>query len=308
MRILDGKSLSPFGVYFSRCILVAALASAPLLTFSVRSEPASNPIDQVLRGAVEGKKLPGVVAMVSVRAHIVYEGALGQRDTIHDAPMTVDTIFRIASMTKPVTAVSVMQLVESARAKLDEPASTYLLELSHVQVLEKFNASTGEAKLRPAKTIPTVRQLLSHTSGFAYDFFDRKLKDYEAAVPSLFQGDEGFLKEPLIFDPGSRWEYGISADWLSRLVEKVSGQSLDEYFHQNIFVPLGMIDTFFNVPPEKQARVAAVQQRQPDGSFVESPQSFKPRRAFGGGGLCSTANDYSKFMRMLLDGGESSGF
>lgn len=211
--------------------------------------------------------------------------------------MTVDSIFRIASMTKPITSAAVMQLVESGRVKLDEPAATYLPELSHVQVLEGFDASTGKAKLRPPKTIPTVRQLLSHTSGFAYEFFDPELHGYVAtgAVPSLFQGDDGgFLKAPLLFDPGSRWEYGISTDWLGKLVEKVSGQTLEGYFRQHIFQLLGMTDTFFDVPPEKQARVVAVHQRQEDGSFLElSAEPFKPVRFFsGGGGLYSTASDY----------------
>src|SRR2546425_10987531 len=111
---------------------------------------------------------------------------------------------------------------------------------------------------------PTVRQLLSHTSGFAYEFFDPQLHAYVAtgAVPSARQGDDGFLKAPLLFDPGSRWEYGISTDWLGKLVEKVSGQTLEDYFRQHIFQPLGMTDTFFSVPSEKQARVVALHQRQ----------------------------------------------
>jgi CubicO group peptidase (beta-lactamase class C family) len=262
-----------------------------------------------LRDAVNEKKLPGIAAIVAVEDHVIYQGASGRRDTIKNIPMTVDSIFRIASMTKPITSVAVMQLVESGRVKLDEPAATYLPELSHVQVLEGFDASTGKAKLRPPKTIPTVRQLLSHTSGFAYEFFDPELHGYVAtgAVPSLFQGDDGgFLKAPLLFDPGSRWEYGISTDWLGKLVEKVSGQTLEGYFRQHIFQPLGMTDTFFDVSPEKQARVVAVHQRQEDGSFLElSAEPFKPVRFFsGGGGLYSTASDYLKFARMLLDGGK----
>ena len=262
-----------------------------------------------MRDAVNEKKLPGIAAIVAVEDHVIYQGASGRRDTIKNIPMTVDSIFRIASMTKPITSVAVMQLVESGRVKLDEPAATYLPELSHVQVLEGFDASTGKAKLRPPKTIPTVRQLLSHTSGFAYEFFDPELHGYVAtgAVPSLFQGDDGgFLKAPLLFDPGSRWEYGISTDWLGKLVEKVSGQTLEGYFRQHIFQPLGMTDTFFDVSPEKQARVVAVHQRQEDGSFLElSAEPFKPVRFFsGGGGLYSTASDYLKFARMLLDGGK----
>jgi methyl acetate hydrolase len=309
MRAPCTKSRLVFGVYFSRGMLVAALATATILTlFADSSAKSSNQIDQVLRKAVDEKKLPGIVAMVAVADHVIYQGASGKRDTIKNIPMTVDSIFRIASMTKPITSVGVMQLVESGRVKLDEPAATYLPELSQVQVLEEFDASTGKAKLRSPNALPTVRQLLSHTSGFAYDFFDPQLHGYVAtgAVPPARQGDDGFLKAPLLFDPGSRWEYGISTDWLGKLIEKVSGQTLEDYFRQHIFQPLGMTDTFFDVPPEKQARVVALHQRQDDGSFLEPPpQPFKPVRFFsGGGGLYSTASDYLKFERMLLGGGK----
>jgi methyl acetate hydrolase len=298
-----------FGVYFSRGALIALLAMATVLTlFADNSTKSSDQIDQVLRQAVAEMKLPGIVAMVSVADRITYQGASGKRDSIQNIPMTVDSIFRIASMTKPITSVAVMQLVESGRVKLDEPAATYLPELSQVQVLEEFDATTGKAKLRSPKAPPTVRQLLSHTSGFVYEFFDPQLHAYVAtgAVPSAREGDDGFLKAPLLFDPGSRWEYGINTDWLGKLVEKVSGQTLEDYFRQHIFQPLGMIDTFFDVPQDKQARVVALHQRQDDGSFLEPPpQPFKPVRFFsGGGGLYSTASDYLKFERMLLGGGK----
>jgi len=298
-----------FGVYFSRGALAAVLATTVVLTlFAGSSANSSNQIDQVLREAVGEKKLPGIVAMVAVADHVIYQGASGKRDTIKNIPMTVDSIFHIASMTKPITSVAVMQLVESGRVKLDEPAVTYLPELSRVQVLEEFDVSSGKAKLRPPTTAPTIRQLLSHTSGFVYESFDPQMHAYMSAgaVPSVRQGDEGFLKAPLLFDPGTRWEYGISTDWLGKLVEKVSGQTLEDYFRQHIFQPLGMTDTFFDVPPEKQARVVALHQRQEDGSFLEPPpQPFKPMRFFsGGGGLYSTASDYLKFERMLLGGGK----
>jgi methyl acetate hydrolase len=303
------KSRVLLGGCFSRGVLVAVLAAGTVLTLVAdSSNKSSSQIDQVLREAVEQKKIPGLVAMVASAEGVIYQGASGKRDTAKNTPMTVDSIFRIASMTKPVTSVAVMQLVESGRLKLDEPAATYLPELSKVQVLEEFDAKTGKAKLRPPRTPPTIRQLLSHTSGFAYEFFDPKLHAYVAtgAVPSASQGDDGFLKAPLLFDPGTRWEYGISTDWLGKLVEKVSGQNLEDYFRQHIFQPLGMTDTFFDVPSEKQARVVAIHQGQQDGSFLESPtQPFKPVRFFsGGGGLYSTAGDYLKFARMLLGGGK----
>ncbi len=294
---------------FSRAVLIAAVATATVLTLFADSwSKSSNPIDQVLREAVDQKKIPGLVAMVASADGVIYQGASGKRDTTENVPMTVDSIFRVASMTKPITSVAVMQLVESGRLKLDEPAATYLPELSQVQVLEEFDASTGKAKLRPPKAPPTVRQLLSHTSGFAYEFFDARLGGYVAtgAVPSARQGDDGFLKAPLLFDPETRWEYGISTDWLGKLVEKVTGQTLEDYFRQHIFQPLGMTDTSYNVPAEKQTRVVAVHQRREDGSFLEPPpQPFIRVRFFSGGaGLYSTASDYLKFARMLLDGGK----
>jgi methyl acetate hydrolase len=309
MRVIGTKNRLWLGVSFWRGGLTAAFALAgivPLVAGS--STKSSNHVDQVLREAVGENKLPGIVAIVALGDHVIYEGAAGKRDTVKNIPMTVDSIFRIASMTKPITSVAGMQLVESGRVKLDEPASTYLPALSQVQVLEEFDARTGKAKLRPPKAAPTVRQLLSHTSGFAYELFDPKLHDYVAAgaIPSIRQWDDAFLKAPLVFDPGSRWEYGISTDVLGRLVERISGQSLAEYFRQHIFDLLGMTDTFFDVPAEKQERVVAAHQRQANGSFLEPPpQPFQPVRFYsGGGGLYSTAGDYLKFERMLLAGGK----
>ena len=224
MRVIGTKNRLWLGVSFWRGGLTAAFALAgivPLVAGS--STKSSNHVDQVLREAVGENKLPGIVAIVALGDHVIYEGAAGKRDTVKNIPMTVDSIFRIASMTKPITSVAVMQLVESGRVKLDEPASTYLPALSQVQVLEEFDARTGKAKLRPPKAAPTVRQLLSHTSGFAYELFDPKLHDYVAAgaIPSIRQWDDAFLKAPLVFDPGSRWEYGISTDVLGRMVERL---------------------------------------------------------------------------------------
>jgi methyl acetate hydrolase len=144
-----------FGVYFSRGVLIAILATATVLTlFADRSTKSGSQIDQVLREPVDQKKLPGIVAMVAVADRVTYQGASGKRDTLKNIPMTVDSIFRIASMTKPITSVAVMQLVESRRVKLDEPASTYLPELSQVQVLEEFDATAGKAKLRSPNAPP----------------------------------------------------------------------------------------------------------------------------------------------------------
>ncbi len=249
-------------------------------------------LDNVLRTAVEQRRVPGVVAMVATADAIAYEGA---------SNMNKDTIFAIASMTKPVTSVAVMQLVEAGKVKLDDPAAMYLPQLAKAQVLDG-------GKLRAPKSQITVRQLLTHTSGFGYEFMNRQLHDYVAQgkVPSMLAGGDGFLKAPLLFDPGARWEYGISVDWLGRLVEKMSGQSLEAYFRQRVFEPLGMEDTYFNVPPGKHSRLASLSQRKEDGSLAEQPrQPAKPVEFFsGGGGLFSTAADYLKFARALMAGGQ----
>ncbi len=300
---------SVFGKKLARLRSVAITVALIVTTASAYAQGAGakGQIDEVLRKAVEEKHLPGVVAMVSSGDRVVYQGAFGKSSSSKNTPMTADAIFRIASMTKTVTTVAVMQLVEKGQIKLDEPASTYAPELARVEVLEGFDAN-GKPKLRAPKSAITIRQLLTHTSGYAYEFFDEKMGRYVAsgAMPSAMAGDDGFLKAPLMFDPGTRWEYGISIDWLGRIVEKLSGKSLEEYFRQNIFAPMGMNDTFFNVPAEKQARVVALYQRKDDGTLAENPpQEFKPARFFsGGGGLFSTAIDYLKFTRMLLARGK----
>ena len=248
-------------------------------------------LDRVLRTAVEQRRVPGVVAMVATANAVAYEGAFG---------FNKDAIFAIASMTTPVTSVAVMQLVEAGKVKLDEPAATYLPELGAVQVLE------GGA-LRAPKGPITVRQLLTHTSGFGYEFLNGDLHEYAAKgnLPSVMAGGDGFMKAPLVFDPGTRWEYGINTDWLGKLVEKVSGQSLEAYFRKAIFAPLGMNDSFFNVPPDKQPRMVGVYQRTADGALAEQPRPpAKPVEFFsGGGGLHSTAADYVKFARAMMAGG-----
>jgi methyl acetate hydrolase len=252
-------------------------------------------LDALLRSAVESKAVPGVVAMIATPKGVVYR---------HAAGFDSEAIFAIASMTKPITSVAVMQLVEAGKVKPDAPASTYLPQLAKTQVLEA-------GALRPARSPITVRQLLSHTSGFAYEFMNRDLFEYvrQGKSPSLMAGGDGFLAAPLVCDPGARWEYGISTDWLGRLVETVSGLSLERYFRQNIFEPLGMRDSTFKVPAEKQSRLAGVYRRKDDGTLEKQPQTPVPASDFnsGGGGVYSTAADYLRFTHALLSGGELEG-
>lgn len=258
-------------------------------------EVDSTELDAVLRAAVASRQVPAVVAMVGAPQGVVYEGSV-------DVPS--NAVFAIASMTKPVTSVAVMQLVEAGKVQLDEPAYTYLPELRTVQVLEG-------GVLRPPKSPPTVRHLLAHTAGFAYEFLSSAINDHvrSGKLVSVFAGTDEFLRAPLVADPGARWEYGISTDWLGKLVERVSGQSLDTYFRSNIFEPLGMTETFFNVPADKESRLALQYVRQPDGSLAAMPrQPLTPVKFFsGGGGLYSTAADYLRFARALLEEGQLDG-
>jgi CubicO group peptidase (beta-lactamase class C family) len=277
-------------------LLLAPFVLAPVVCAAAPPEPSFEEIDALLSAALEQKRVPLVVASVADGEGVVYQHASGA---------SIDSIFAIASMTKPVTSVAVMQLVEAGKVKLDEPAQTYLPELALVRVLD------GGTQ-RPPKSPVTVRQLLTHTAGFGYEFMNREIAALVARkdVASMMGGGDAFLKAPLVFDPGARWEYGISTDWLGRLVEKVSGHSLEAYFRERIFIPLGMSDSFFDVPPPKRSRVVATFARTADGGLApQPPRPPAPPGEFfsGGGGLHSTAPDYMKFVRALLAGGRLGG-
>jgi methyl acetate hydrolase len=268
-------------------IVPVALAGA---WHAMSAAPAD--IDTLLRSAVEQKRVPLVVAMVADARGVVYEHATGAGK---------DAIFAVASMTKPITSVAAMQLVEAGKLKLDAPASTYVPELRDVRVLDG-------GTLRPPKTPITLRHLLSHTSGFSYEIFNKDIFGLvgKKEVASLMAGGDGFLKAPLIADPGTRWEYGISTDWVGRIVERVSGETLDEYLRARIFTPLGMSDTSFIVPEDKQSRVVPQFVRTPDGGLAQQPPQPAAKVTFfsGGGGLFSTAPDYLRFVRALMAGGQ----
>ena len=258
-------------------------------------------IDEALRNAVDRKEIPGVVAMAADRRQVIYQGAFGMADIAAARPMQLDALFRIASMTKPVTAVAAMQLVERGHVALDDPAEKYFPDFANQSVLESFDAATGAYKLRPATKPVTVRHLFTHTSGLGYRFTSPTLRDYKPRA-----GDPA---RPLLFEPGEQWMYGTSTDWLGRLVEQISGLSLDEYFRRRIFAPLKLADTFYDVPQAKQSRLVAAHRRQVDGSLAKLPVQPRPTgfKPIGGGGLSSTAGDYIRFTRMLLNGGELDG-
>jgi CubicO group peptidase (beta-lactamase class C family) len=267
-------------------------------------------IDAILRNATDAKEVPGVVAMAATDSGIVYEGVFGTRDLAKGPGMTRDTVFRIASMTKAVTSVAAMQLVERGKLKLNEPVPDIDPALSSPQVLEGFDAS-GAPQLRPAKRQITLRHLLTHTAGFTYEVWDANTKRYVKAtgMPSTQSGKIAALRTPLAFDPGDRWLYGVNIDWVGRIVEATSGQPLDVYFREHILDPLGMKDTGFATTPEQRARQASVHQRKPDASLEPQPLEtpFTPEFYAGGGGLYSTAPDYLNFLQMLLHGGSWNG-
>jgi CubicO group peptidase (beta-lactamase class C family) len=263
-------------------------------------------IDGALRSAVERKDIPGVVALVTDRRRVLYQGAFGMANVSTGAALTGDALFRIASMTKPITSVAAMQLIEQGRFGLDDPVEKYLPEFANLKVFESFDAATGAYRLRPALRPATVRHILTHTSGLGYPFTSAILRDFKQPGESYPFGG------PLLFDPGERWHYGTSTDVVGKLVEIVSGQLLEVYFRQHIFAPLQMPDTSYNVQQEKASRLVAAQQRageRMDGAIVlQAPQpGLTIPEPIGGGGLVSTADDYGRFVRMLLNGGELDG-
>ena len=270
----------------------------------------SKAIDRVLTDPVEAGKLPGVVGMVANDSGIIYQGAFGRRAIDRSDPMTLDTVFRIASMTKAVTATAAMQLIEAGRIGLEQPVGEILPFARDVQVLEGFD-DAGKPRLRAPARAVTVRHLLTHTSGYGYDIFNADLGRYvqTLGLPSILTCRLDSLTVPLLFDPGTRWEYGIGIDLVGRIVETVSGQDLEAYFQQHIFGPLHMSDSSFRPTEAMRARMVATHARGPDGNIAPISFEFPQDAEFlmGGGGLYSTAADYLAFCRMLLAGGALDG-
>ena len=291
---------------------IAALVMMPM-TFALLSgtalaqnSRATAMIDQRLREAVERKDVPGVVALVTDRKGVVYQGAFGVADVATGRALAADALFRIASMTKPVTSTAAMQLIEQGKLALEDPVEKYLPEMAKLPVFDSFDAKTGNYHLHISSKPITVRHVLTHTSGLGYPFTSAILRDFKP------RAGETYPDGPLLFEPGEKWWYGTSTDIVGRLVEKLSGQKLEDYFRQHILAPLGMNDTSYNVPQDKAVRLVAQQQRdgeRMDGAIVKQPTQpgLTIARPIGGGGLASTASDYGRFMRMLLNGGELDG-
>jgi len=267
------------------------------------AQQPSGSLDDRLRKSIGDKDLPGVVAMATDRQRVLYQGAFGVADIATGRALTADALFRIASMTKAITSTAAMQLVEQGRFGLDDPVEKYLPAFARLQVFESFDGATGAYRLRPATRIVTVRHLMTHTSGLGYGFTSTTVRDFKP------RAGEDYPVGPLVFEPGERWLYGTSTDWLGKLVEAVSGRPLDEYFRRRILEPLGMADTFYNVPADKQARLVATHHRRADGTIVKEATQPAPfiNPIIGGGGLSSTAGDYIRFVRMILNDGQLDG-
>jgi methyl acetate hydrolase len=271
---------------------------------------STSQIDQVLRQKSDAKEIPGVVAMAATAKEVIYQSAFGKRDLSKDDAMTPDSVFWIASMTKAITSAAGMQLVEQGKLSLDEPIGKVLPDLAAPQVLEGFDAN-GEPKLRPAKRAITLRHLMTHTAGFAYNMWNGDVVQYleKTGLPAVTTCKNEALKTPLMTDPGTRWEYGINIDFIGKAVEAVSGKRLDAYLRDHLLAPLGMTDTGFRIGDAQRKRLVGMHSRGEDGSLAPIPFELEqdPEFHMGGGGLYGTAGDYIRFTQMILNKGRGNG-
>lgn len=287
-------------------------------------------LDDLIGKYIDEGKIPGGVFLVARYGQLVYYKSAGYRSADKKEMYQKDDIFRIASMTKAVTSVAVMQLYEQGLLGLDDPVYKYIPAFKETQVLDTFNEADSSYTTVPAQTPVTIRHLLTHTSGITYgDFNPGKLMAVYKKNGMLGVGlshnswtTEEFInrlaKVPLAFQPGERFLYGLNMDVLGRVVEVVSGEKLADYFRNHIFEPLGMTDTWFYLPKEKQPRLVPVYSFKQDGSLamasqnnlapgLDYPQKADNHHYAGGGGLSSTAPDYARFIQALLNQGALNG-
>ena len=262
----------------------------------------SSALSTFLGDAVARGEVPGVVAMVVDRDKVLYHEAFGKMNVAKNAPMAKDTLFRIASMTKAVTSVGVMQLVEQGKLGLDDEVSKYLPRLKSPQVFGTVDERVGTYVTQPAKRPITIRQLLTHTSGVGYSWSDHGL-----AIAQKKTGATNDSELPLVNEPGAQWTYGASTRVLGEVIEKITGERIDAYLETHIFVPLGMRDTSYTVPPAKYSRVVTVHQKANNAVTETQNPTPIPATIRGDGGLFSTASDYSRFVQMILNRGQLGG-
>jgi CubicO group peptidase (beta-lactamase class C family) len=274
---------------------------------------------------VDNKKVSGLSVLIARKGETIHHSCIGTKDWDTGEPISTDTIFRIYSMSKPITSVALMMLFEEGKFRLEHEVSRYIPEFENLRVFD--GGSVDLIKTRRPERPMRVIDLLTHTSGLTYDF------NAQDTVDALYRRDHvrvsgrgsednvdlhGFIKKlakmPLVFDPGKHWNYSVSTDVCGYLVEVLSGMKLDEFFRTRIFEPLGMVDTGFFVPPEKLDRFTTCYARQPGKKDIvlmdkwdKSTYASKPAGLSGGGGLVSTSRDYLKFSQMVLNGGAANG-
>lgn len=278
-------------------LVTAVLSAAPTL-----SPQGATALSTFLKIATDRGDVPGAVVTVVNKDGVLYNEAFGTSSTIGKRPMTKDTIFNMASMTKPITSAAIMILVDEGKLKLDDDVAKYLPRYKDPLVISKFNEDDASYETRPAKRPITIRHLLTHTSGIGYNFSSPML------AKIMKKTGKTELDLPLLFDPGDSWAYGASTRVLGNVVEAISGQKLDGFLESRLLGPLGMRDTAYLVPPAKYPRVVAVNARGRDDKFVERPlPPTLPANVAGDGGLYGTASDYGLFLRMLLNRGTLGG-
>ncbi len=284
---------------------------------------ASERLDRLhaqMQQLADQKQLAGVVTLLARHGKVADLRAYGKKDLASGAPMTTDTIFRIFSMTKPVTGVAMMMLYEEGKWLPKDPISKYIPEFAHLKVFKGVDAN-GKMILEDPVHPPTMGELMTHTAGFTYGVFGDGPVDklYQSSgvmqSKSLQEMIDKLAKIPLLYQPGSRWVYSVSMDIQGYIIEKVTGQTFPDFLQKRLFGPLGMKDTAFFVPKEKWNRFATLYVQGPNGDIVPAPASAglgtdftsQPTMPSGGGGLASTAQDYLRFAQMLLNGGELDG-
>lgn len=287
-------------------------------------------VDEMSKQFAEEGKIPGGVILVARKGKIVYYKNFGYRDADKSVAAQKDDIFRIASMSKAITTVGIMQLFERGLIGLDDAVDKYIPAFKQTRVLESFDSSDSSYTTVPVKSPITIRQLLTHTSGIPYSDYKGNSLNVVFEKMGLTQvglshaagmTTEEFInrlaKVPLAFQPGERYQYGLNMDVLGRVIEVVSGMKLSDYFRKNIFDPLGMNDTWFYLPAEKHNRVfpvfsstkEGVKQAEGSGmiSLLDYPKRPDNNHYCGGGGLSSTAMDYARFIQTLINNGEYNG-
>ena len=288
-------------VFLALAIVLTTGVAQAQNTLPRLSDSGVSEIDTLLQRAVQQGTVPGVVAIVSNKDRILYHGAFGLADVGKQKPIQKDSIFRMASMTKPVTSVAVMILKEEGKLSLDDPVSKYLPSFQDREVISNFTAADATYTTRKAANAVLIRHLLTNTSGLAYAFSNDTVNRLQEKT--RLQAEE----LPLLYDPGTKWTYSGSTRVLGQVVEKITGAGLEKFFAQRIFGPLELQDTAYAVPAAKTVRVVTAHQRE-NGKLTETPNPEKLEVPVAGdGGLFSTTSDYIKFLQMFLNNGQWRG-